>query len=222
MTIENKNSHNLNTQPIEDNIFRTDNMQYLSLISKYDAVIKKIKVKLEILGDDIELNTGRNPIQSIRTRIKTNQSILNKLHRLGEEISLESMEKNLFDVAGIRVTCLFIDEVYKLAELLENQDDIKLIRVKDYIKNPKENGYRSYHIIVQTPIYLSNSTYPMKIEIQLRTVAMDYWATLEHKLKYKKNIPNQDKIIAELKECADTITETDLKMLKIKNQINRM
>ena len=146
-------------------------------------------------------------------------SILEKLKRYGVEVSLNSIEKNLNDVAGIRVICSFVDDIYRVARMLIQQDDIRLIQVKDYIENPKPNGYRSYHMIVEVPVFFSNEKRPMRVEIQIRTVAMDFWASLEHKMKYKQDIDNAEEIMAELKECADTISQTDIKMMRIREKI---
>ena len=147
---------------------------------------------------------------------------MEKLKRQGDAISLGSIQENLNDVAGIRVICSFVDDIYKVARMLVQQDDIKLIRVKDYIQNPKPNGYRSYHMIVEVPVFFSNEKRPMRVEVQIRTVAMDFWASLEHQMKYKQDIDNADEIMTELKECADTIAETDMKMLKIREKIRRL
>ena len=138
--------------------------------------------------------------------------------RQGFPVSLESIEENLNDVAGIRVICSFLDDIYNVADMLKAQDDLKVIQIKDYIKNPKPNGYRSYHMIVEVPVFFSNEKRPMRVEIQIRTVAMDFWATLEHRIKYKQDIPNQDEIIEELKQCADTISQTDERMLSIREK----
>ena len=150
-------------------------------------------------------------------------SIYEKLMRQGNDITLESIEENLNDVAGIRVICPFVDDIYKVASMLVAQDDIALIRVKDYIRTPKENGYRSYHMILEVPVFFSNEKRPMRVEVQIRTVAMDFWASLEHKMRYKKDLSQQakDAINVDLKECADTIAETDMRMLGIRERINQ-
>ncbi len=131
---------------------------------------------------------------------------------------MESIEKNLHDVAGIRVICSFVDDIYNVADMLKRQDDLTVIQIKDYIKNPKPNGYRSFHMIVEVPVFFSNEKHAMQVEVQIRTVAMDFWATLEHQIKYKQDIPNQEAIIEELRQCADTISETDERMLGIREK----
>ena len=146
-------------------------------------------------------------------------SIANKLQRLEKEISVKSIMNSLNDVAGIRVISSFIDDVYEIADMLVKQDDVFLIETKDYIKNPKPNGYRSYHLIVEVPVFFSDKKQFVKVEIQIRTVAMDFWASLEHQLKYKENLENHQDIEVELKQCAEIIAETDLQMMNIRNKI---
>lgn len=189
------------------------------LMMRYDSAIREVRTKLEILNDELSLHGQHSPISSISSRRKKPMSILEKLKRYGVEVSLSSIEKNLNDVAGIRVICSFVDDIYRVARMLIQQDDIRLIQVKDYIENPKPNGYRSYHMIVEVPVFFSNEKRPMRVEIQIRTVAMDFWASLEHKMKYKQDIDNAEEIMAELKECADTISQTDIKMMRIREKI---
>lgn len=191
--------------------------EYDVLMMRYDSAIREVRTKLQILNDELSLSQ-QSPISSINARRKKTYSILEKLQRQGDPISLKSIEENLNDVAGIRVICSFLDDIYNVADMLKRQDDLKVIQIKDYIKNPKSNGYRSYHMIVEVPIFFSNETRPMRVEIQIRTVAMDFWATLEHQIKYKQDIPNQDEIIEELKQCADTISKTDERMLWIREK----
>ena len=142
-----------------------------------------------------------------------------KLRRRGFEVSVESMKKNLDDVAGIRIICSFVDDIYEVAEMLVRQDDVKVIAVKDYIKNPKDNGYRSYHMIIEMPVFFSQCKRSIRVEVQIRTIAMDFWASLDHQLKYKKEIADDPEITAELKQCADVIAQTDEKMLAIRKKI---
>ena len=191
-----------------------------TLMMRYDSAIREVRTKLEILNDELSVRKEGSPISSIISRRKKAFSILEKLERQHHEISLESIEKNLNDVAGIRVICPFVDDIYKVAKMLVQQDDITLIQVKDYIKNPKPNGYRSFHMIVEVPVFFSNEKRPMRVEIQIRTVAMDFWASLEHQMKYKQDVDNADAIMAELRECADIIAETDIRMLKIRESIH--
>ena len=189
------------------------------LLMRYESAIREVRTKLEILNDELSLRGQQNPINSILSRRKKTLSIFEKLERQGDELTLNSIQENLNDVAGIRVICGFIDDIYKVAKMLARQDDIRLIQVKDYIKNPKPNGYRSYHMIIEVPVFFSNEKLPMRVEVQIRTVAMNYWASLEHKMKYKQDIENAGEIMDMLKECADTIAETDKKMLAIREMI---
>ncbi len=190
---------------------------YDVLMMRYDSAIREVRTKLQILNDELSL-TQQSPISSISARRKKTFSILEKLERQGFPITLESIEKNLHDVAGIRVICSFLDDIYNVADMLVRQDDLTVVQIKDYIKNPKPNGYRSYHMIVEVPVFFSNEKHAMRVEIQIRTVAMDFWATLEHQIKYKQDIPNQEEIIEELKQCADTISKTDERMLSIREK----
>jgi len=192
------------------------------LLMRYEAVIREITTKLEILNDELSLRGYENPIISIASRRKKTTNIFEKLKRQGDPISLQSIQENLNDVAGVRVICSFIDDIYDVASMLASQDDVTLIEVKDYIQNPKPNGYRSYHMIIEVPIFFSNEKRPMRAEVQIRTVAMDFWASLEHRMKYKQDIENADDIINELKECADTIAETDKKMMEIRDKITKI
>lgn len=187
------------------------------LMMRYESAMREVRTKLEILNDELSLKQD-SPIVRIQSRRKKSASILEKLHRLNYPISLESIEANLSDVAGIRVICSFIDDIYKVAQMLAEQDDIKILCIKDYLQNPKPNGYRSYHMIVEIPVFFSNEKRPMQVEVQIRTVAMDFWASIEHQLKYKKNLPNAEEIMAELKECADVIAATDEKFLDIREK----
>lgn len=193
------------------------------LMMRYDSAIREVRTKLEILNDELSLISDESPISAIHSRRKKTISIFEKLQRQKNELTITSIEENLNDVAGIRVICSFIDDIYKVAKMLVQQDDITLIDVKDYIKNPKPNGYRSYHMIVEVPVFFSNEKRPMRVEVQIRTVAMDFWASLEHRMKYKHDIDdeNLDEIVADLKKCADTIAETDMRMLGIRERIRK-
>lgn len=190
---------------------------YDVLMMRYDSAIREVRTKLQILNDELSL-TQESPISSISSRRKKTYSIFEKLKRQGFPLTLESIEENLHDVAGIRVICSFLDDIYNVADMLKRQDDLTVIQIKDYIKNPKPNGYRSFHMIVEVPVFFSNEKHAMKVEVQIRTVAMDFWATLEHQIKYKQDIPNQEAIIEELKQCADTISQTDERMLSIREK----
>ena len=195
---------------------------YNSLMMRYRCAIREIRTKLEVLDDEFSIKYNRNPISSIKSRIKTPLSIYNKLQRLGYDFTERNIEVQLNDVAGIRVICSFIDDIYVVAKLLAEQDDITVLRIKDYIQNPKENGYRSYHMIVEIPVFFAEGKTPMRAEIQIRTIAMDFWASLEHQLRYKKNLGSNEQyalISRELFDCACTITAVDKQMQNIKNLI---
>ena len=183
----------------------------------YSSAAREITTKLENLNDEFKHVKDRNPIHHIKSRIKTPKSIMDKLNKLGCELSAESARKNLTDIAGIRVICSHIDDIYVIADLLTSQDDVGLIRISDYIKNPKPNGYRSLHLIVTIPVFLSASTEIVKVEIQIRTIAMDFWASLEHELSYKLPEKKTEAIILELKECANIISDIDIRMQKLYN-----
>lgn len=195
--------------------------QFNELMMKYNSAIREIKTKLEILNDELSLQGNKNPIESIYSRIKKPLSIAEKLKKLGKKITIDSIVDNLNDVAGIRIICPFIDDIYKVVDMLIVQDDITLIQTKDYIKNPKLNGYRSYHMIVEVPVFFSKYKQPMRVEIQIRTVAMDFWASLEHQIKYKNDSENTQEIVSELKACANVIANTDLKMLELRKRIDK-
>ena len=194
-------------------------LPYMSLMAYYKCAIMEVETKFKVLNENFSLGDDCNPIESIKTRLKSPESIAEKLQRRGFPLTVESIEENLNDVAGIRVICSFTSDVYLLAEALLAQDDIELISRKDYIANPKPNGYRSLHLIVTVPIFLVHEKKIMKVEIQLRTIAMDSWASLEHQLKYKKDIGNEELIVKELKRCADELAGCDLSMQTIRNMI---
>ncbi len=188
----------------------------------YNAAIKEVRTKLDILNDEFKVRFMRNPIHHIESRLKSPQSILKKLDRRNFEVSLASAKKNLNDIAGIRVVCCYIDDVYQVADMLLRQADLQLIERKDYIKQPNYNGYRSLHLDIQIPIYLAEHTENVTIEIQLRTVAMDFWASLEHDLRYKseKGIPPE--IGQEMLQCANEIAHIDEKMQSIYHRIRQL
>ncbi len=193
---------------------------FTELIMRYRCAMLEVKTKLDVLNTQLSLENDRNPFESISCRIKKVPSILEKLSRKGLEPSVESIEKNLNDVAGIRVICSFPDDIYVLADRLCSQDDVRLVERKDYIENPKDNGYRSLHLIVEIPIFLMDEKKYMRVEVQFRTIAMDFWASLEHKLKYKKDPAGDiEEISKQLKECADEISRLDFKMQEIHRKI---
>ena len=197
------------------------NMQpFINLMMNYECALMEIETKLKVLNNEFALQHNRNPFESIKSRLKKPISIVEKMKKKGLEPTVENIEKNLTDIAGIRVICSFPEDIYNLSDLLSKQDDINVVCVKDFIRNPKPNGYRSLHLIVEIPIFLSNEKKYMKVEVQFRTIAMDFWASLDHKLKYKKDNLKHPEIIAhELKKCADMSTAMDYKMQEIRNML---
>lgn len=193
--------------------------QFQEVMMMYTCAIREVKTKLEVLNDELSVRNKRNPIEMIKSRVKKPMSILEKLQKRGLPVSLESMMENLDDVAGIRVICTYVDDIYDVAKMLTRQDDVKVVVVKDYIQNPKANGYRSYHMIVEIPVFFSDRKQAMRVEVQIRTIAMDFWASLDHQLKYKKTVVDADEIGEELRYCADVIAETDNRMLQIRKKI---
>ena len=193
---------------------------FQELMMQYDCAMLEVKTKLEVLNKELALVHSRNPFESIKCRIKSRDSILGKLERRGLEFTIENIEKELNDIAGIRVICSFPEDIYMLVDCLLQQDDIILIEQKDYIKNPKPNGYRSLHLILDIPIFMTKEKKHMRVEVQFRTIAMDFWASLEHKMKYKKHIENAESISEELKYCADLISQLDRRMEQIRNRID--
>lgn len=197
------------------------NQPFLELMMRYNCAMLEVKTKLDVLDNQLSLENDRNPFESISCRLKSPKSIIEKLERKGFELSVKSIEENLNDVAGIRVICSFPDDIYILSQRLCSQDDIRVIEIKDYIKNPKPNGYRSLHLILEIPIFLLTEKKYMRVEVQFRTIAMDFWASLEHKVRYKKEIGGAEKEISdELKSCAEEISKLDLKMQDIHRKIN--
>ena len=192
-----------------------------TLMAYYRCAIMEVETKFRVLNEQFSLEYDRNPIESIKTRVKSIDSIVRKVRRKNIPLSLREIEQNIKDIAGVRVVCSFPDDIYRMADCLLRQDDIRLIEKKDYIKRPKESGYRSLHLIVEVPIFLQDETRGMKVEVQLRTIAMDFWASLEHKVRYKKNIPEEEaeQLSAELSECAQISTELDNRMQDIRNRL---
>ena len=199
-----------------------DNMMPLKrLMAYYRCAIMEVETKFNVLNEEFSLEYDRNPIETIKTRLKSTESIIKKLVRRNFPLTVDSIEANLNDIAGVRVVCSFLEDIYLLADCLLQQDDVKLIQVKDYIKNPKPNGYRSLHLIIEIPIFLKDERKDMRVEVQLRTIAMDFWASLDHKLSYKKDIPEEEaKLLRqELLECAQISADLDARMGEIKNRI---
>lgn len=205
----------------KDGKFLSQAVQFRELMMMYTCAIKEVRTKLEILNEEFHVKSRRNPISTIKSRIKEPMSIFEKANRKGYELTFESIRENMNDIAGIRVICPFLEDIYSVAEMLTNQDDIRMLQIKDYIQHPKDNGYRSLHIVVEVPIFLSDRKEYMKVEVQIRTIAMDFWASLEHQIHYKKSIgDNETRIVEELKDCADTIFQTDRKMESIRKQLS--
>lgn len=192
-----------------------------TVIFLYNAALKEVGTKLEILNEEFQHVHQYNPIEHIKTRIKTPESIVKKLKRNGYETSIENMVKYINDIAGVRLICSFTSDIYRLAEMIGNQSDLKVLSIKDYIKNPKESGYKSYHMLVSVPIFLSDSVVDTKVEIQIRTIAMDFWASLEHKVRYKKNVPadETERLAQELSECAQISADLDQRMQNIRTRL---
>ncbi|MBR6558389.1 MAG: GTP pyrophosphokinase family protein [Clostridia bacterium] len=194
---------------------------FIELMMKYNCALREVSTKFEVLDDEFSIRYNRNPVESIRTRIKSPRSIVEKLERKGYDVSIENIRDHIHDVAGARIICSFPEDIYMLAEMFMRQDDITVVEIKDYIKNPKPSGYRSYHLIIDIPVFLTESRETMRVEVQFRTIAMEFWASLEHKLKYKKDIdsPHAEEIAHQLKECSDRIAALDLEMQGIRNKI---
>ena len=188
----------------------------------YNAALLEIGTKLEILNNEFKQAHQYNPIEHIKSRIKTSESIVKKLKKHGYESTIDNMINYINDIAGIRIICSFTTDIYRIAEMLERQSDIKIISIKDYIKRPKSSGYKSYHMIVSIPIYLSEKRVDAKVEIQIRTVAMDFWASLEHKINYKFDVNVPEYIKEELYACAKMVSELDAKMLSLNEEVKQL
>ena len=200
-------------------LFKENTLPVERLFANYRCAIMEVETKFKVLNEEFSLIYDGNPIESIKSRIKSNESILKKIIRKNLPLDLDAIEENLEDIAGVRVICSFIDDIYKLADCFLRQDDVTLIKMKDYIKNPKPSGYRSLHLIVAVPIFLENEKKLVKVEVQFRTIAMDFWASLEHKLRYNKKIAPEmmDELSRELSECATESAELDYRMQNVKN-----
>ena len=207
----------ISKRDIEDKLIEIDEITMI-----YSCAIKEIRSKLEILDYEFKIKRKRNPIEYIKSRVKKPKSIMNKLYRKNLELSFTSARKNLNDIAGIRVTCSFVSDIYEIADMLKNQEDITLIEENDYIKNPKANGYRSLHMVLEIPVFFSDHIERVRVEVQIRTIAMDFWASLEHKLHYKKGEKVPMYIKEELKQCAEVIAETDKKMQEIQRVVEEL
>ena len=197
-------------------------IEYKELMMMYACAIKEIRTKLEILDTDFKVRYSRNPISNIKSRVKSTASIAKKLNRMGSAITVENIIENINDAAGVRVICSYVDDIYLLADALLKQEDVRLVEKKDYIASPKENGYRSLHLIVTVPVFFMDERREMKVEVQIRTIAMDFWASLEHQLKYKQAIDDDCEIASQLRECAEIIAKTDCRMMAIREEIEKM
>ena len=206
-------------EEIAKNFSRTK--EFADAMTLYRCAIMEVQTKLNVLNEEFSLQYDRNPFESIESSLKSPTSIVEKMLSKGLEINVENMEGEIFDIAGIRVVCSFREDIYKLSDLLVQQDDILLLARKDYIENPKANGYRSFHIIVDIPIFLSDGKKHMKVEVQFRTIAMDFWASVDHKLKYKKELAHPEEVVARLKKCADTLSELDEEMEAIRQSLDK-
>ena len=193
--------------------------QWKSTMFLYSSALKSINTKIEILNNEFIQLYNYNPIEHVTSRLKTPQSIVKKLKSKGREVDIENMVEHVNDIAGIRIICSFMSDIYPIADMIAKQADITVLYVKDYIKNPKENGYKSYHMVVTIPVYLSDGKIETKVEIQIRTIAMDFWASLEHKIAYKFEGHAPDYIEAELKDCADMVHMLDAKMYSLNQAI---
>lgn len=190
-------------------------MPYRELMSYYRCAMMEVETKFNVLNEELSLQYDRNPIETIKTRLKSPESILEKLHRKNHPVTVDSIEQNLNDIAGVRVICAFPSDIYQLEEAFLKQDDIRLVERKDYIANPKSNGYRSLHLIVEIPIFLHDHKRLMRVGVQFRTISMDWWASLEHKIRYKKGLQESDHVDQELFECAKMSAELDSRMEKL-------
>ena len=193
--------------------------QWNSTMFLYSSALKSINTKIEILNNEFIQLYNYNPIEHVTSRLKTPQSIVKKLKSKGREVDIENMVEHVNDIAGIRIICSFMSDIYPIADIIAKQADITVLYVKDYIKNPKANGYKSYHMVVTIPVYLSDGKIETKVEIQIRTIAMDFWASLEHKIAYKFEGHAPDYIEAELKDCADMVHMLDAKMYSLNQAI---
>lgn len=201
-------------------LFTDDAEGWETMIFLFNAAIKEVGTKVEILRDEFTHIHNYNPIEYIKTRIKSPESICKKLRRQGYDTTLSDMVEQLHDIAGIRIVCSFTSDIYKMADMIGRQNDLTVLSVKDYIKKPKASGYKSYHMIVTVPIFLSDKVVDTKVEIQIRTIAMDFWASLEHKIYYKFEGEAPDYISRDLRECSEIVSMLDNKMLQLNRAIN--
>ena len=197
-------------QQVMEQMFRFIELEHL-----YESAIREVKTKLEILDSEFRTKYAYNPIHHIESRLKSPQSLFEKMQRKNLPINTETVRNEIFDFAGVRVVCNYIEDIYTVAELLTSQDDINVIKRKDYIEDPKPNGYRSLHLVIETPVFLSEKKEIVTVEVQIRTIAMDFWASLEHELKYKTDTEVSADLANQLHECAEAISKIDVHMQKI-------
>lgn len=214
-------AHNASIQQMS-NEFQKMVDDFFSLQCRYQAAIREVQTKLEILDDEFQMRHKRNPIHHMQSRMKTIQSMMEKLRRKNHTVSMASAVENLSDIAGIRVVCSYIQDIYTVADLLTSQDDIRVVRVRDYIKQPKANGYRSLHLVVEVPVFLSEGRVLVPVEVQIRTIAMDFWASLEHSLRYKAQGQVPEDISDELVQTAQDIAAIDLRMQNLHDRVDAL
>ncbi len=200
-------------------LIETHTMPYKELMAYYKCAMMEVETKFKVLSEELSLQYDRNPIEAIKSRLKSPESILDKMRRREIIPTVENIENHLNDIAGVRVICGFPSDIYTMSEAFLKQDDIKLISRKDYIENPKDNGYRSLHLIIEIPIFLHDEKRPMKVEVQFRTISQDWWASLEHKIRYKKDIEHTEEIANELRECAEKAANLDNRMEQIRKYL---
>ena len=202
-------------------LVREDVDSWETMMFLYRSALKEVVTKIEILNDEFVYVHKYNPIEYIKSRIKSPESIVKKLKRYGFEVSIENMVNHLYDIAGVRIVCSFTSDIYKIAEMIGKQNDFTVISVKDYINNPKQSGYKSYHMMVTVPIFMGDKIIDTNVEIQIRTIAMDFWASLEHKIYYKFEGNAPEYISRDLQECSNIVSELDAKMLQLNEAIVR-
>lgn len=196
--------------------------EWKSTMFLYNSAMKQIKTKIEILKDEFVEIHHYNPIEHVAARIKTPESIVRKLKRAGREVTIENMKKYLSDIVGVRIICSFTSDIYMIADMISNQADVTVIAIKNYIEQPKPNGYKSYHMVISIPIFVLDGPVDVKVEIQIRTIAMDFWASLEHKIYYKFDGEAPAYISRELKACADMVNRLDKKMLLLNQAVKEL
>lgn len=194
---------------------------YTELMLLYDCAIKIVKTKFDVINSEYQIKVRRNPIHSITARRKKTASIVRKMQQGNIPLTVPNIEQNLHDIAGIRIICVYLDDVYEIAQAIAEQDDVEVVCQKDYISNPKHNGYRSLHLIIKIPVFFAGQSKQVQVEIQLRTIAMDFWASLEHQLKYKQEMAGSEQVVGRLRICAETMAGLDVEMLSIRRCIEK-